>query len=591
MRGLARGIPRRWVMRQTPEADVGALGSAIAEAYPPLARSCQWLASLLANRGHREPESAVAFLEPLLSRHVRSPLLMRDMARATMRLADALRAGERIVVFCDYDVDGASGAAQLLLFFRELGVEAGVYVPDRLREGYGLNEGAVRRLAAEGARVVVTVDCGTANARELALAGQLGLDVIVCDHHHASAERPPAFALLNPHQAECGFPFKGLSGAGVVFYLLMGLRMELRERGLPCTCDLRRYLDLVALGTVADVMPLREENRVFVKYGLRELERTERPGIAALREVAAMGAASVHAVSFRLAPLLNAGGRVARAQRAVDLLTSTNLGNARVMARQLEEDNRERRTLERKVRDEAVAMVEADAAWRRRASLVVAARDWHPGVIGIVAARLAERYYRPAFVIALGDGIARGSGRSIRGLHLVEAVRDSGAPFLSFGGHAAAAGVTLRADDVPRFATAFEQSVRGRTCSEDFVPEIQLDGEVPLHEVTRGLVDDLQVLEPTGPANRRPTFIAKDVEVLSRRDVGTPEADGAALRPPHVKLFLRQGEATHDAIGFGMSSVPVNRGDRVDVVFTPERNDWQGRRGVSLRLRDLRPSQ
>lgn len=591
MRWVANGMPRRWVLRKPADANIDHLGTAIAEAYPPIARSRRWLACLLANRGLCDPESAVSFLGPLLSRHVRSPLLMKDMRRAAMRLADALRGGERIVVFCDYDADGVSGAAQLLLFFRELGVEAGLYVPDRLREGYGLNEGAVRRLAADGARVVVTVDCGTANGKELALASRLGLDVIVCDHHHALAERPPAFALLNPHQPDCGFPFKGLSGAGVAFYLLMGLRMELRERGLAPMADLRRYLDLVALGTVADVMPLRDENRVFVKYGLRELERTGRPGIAALREVAPMDTASVYAVSFRLAPLLNAGGRVAHGKRAVDLLTSANLPEARMMAAQLGDDNRDRQALERKVTEEAVAMIEADGAWRRRASLVVAAPDWHPGVVGIVAARLVERYYRPAFVIALGDEIARGSGRSIRRLHLVEALRDCRVPFLSFGGHAAAAGVTLRNDDLPRFTTAFEESVRARMHAEDFVPQVDVDAEMAFPEVTRGLVEDLQILEPTGPANPAPTFLTKGVEVLGRREVGAPDGRDGALRPPHLKLLLRQGAVDHDAIGFRMSGVRVRRGDRVDVVFSPECNDWDRRRSVTLRLRDLRPAQ
>jgi single-stranded-DNA-specific exonuclease len=581
---------RRWVLRRADEAACGRLAAGIAEAQPTLARSARWLATLLANRGLDEPAAALAFLDPTLSRHVRSPLLMTDMRRATMRLADALRGGERIVVFGDYDVDGVSGAAELLLFFRELGVEAGLYVPSRLREGYGLNEGAVRQLAREGARVLVTVDCGTANVRELALAQQLGLDVIVCDHHHAPAERPPACAVLNPQRRDCTFPFKGLSGAGVVFYLLMGLRMELRERGVTRLPDLRRYLDLVALGTVADVVPLVEENRVFVRYGLRELERTRRPGVAALRQITATAGATVQAVGFRLAPVLNAGGRLADARRSVELLTTESTVQARDAAARLWEENRERREIERRMVEEAVAMIEADGQWRRRASIVVGSPAWHPGVVGIVAARLVERYYRPAFVFAVGDTLARGSARSIPGLHLVEALADCREMLASFGGHRAAAGASLRAEDLGRFAGAFERSVRGRTRGRDFIPELEIDAVVSLADVSRPLVEDLGTLEPTGPANPPPTFAARDVGVVDRRAVGTPEEQNGEMQPPHVKLRLQQGECTVDAIGFRMRGIAPAVGTRVDLVFTPERDDWNGNRAVGLRIIDLRPA-
>jgi len=515
---------------------------------------------------------------------------MKDMRGAAMRLADALRAGERIVVFADYDVDGISGAAELVLFFRELGMELGLYVPNRLREGYGLNEAAVRLLAAEGARIIVTVDCGSANAAELLLASRLGMDVIVCDHHHVPTERPPALAVLNPHQADCPFPFKGLSGAGVVFYLLMGLRMELRERGLSGLPDLRRYLDLVALGTVADVMPLREENRVFVKYGLRELDRSGRPGVAALKEVAPVDSVSVQAVGFRLAPVLNAGGRVADARRSVDLLVSTDLSEARVTAARLRDDNTERREIERRMVGEAVAMVESDGCWERRASIVVGSPSWHAGVVGIVAARLVDRYYRPAFVLALGDPLARGSGRSIAGVHLVEALESCRGRLMSFGGHRAAAGVTLRTDEVPQFAAAFEDSVRARTDPSHFVPRLDVDEEVAFAQIDRNLVEDLQVLEPSGPGNPAPTFLSRAVEIVSRREVGVPDEQGGDVRRPHVKMLLRQGGVLIDAIGFRMSRLPVRQGNVVDVVFSPQREDWGGRRGVSLRVIDMRPA-
>ena len=565
--------------------------AAITGAYPALARSRDWLGRLLANRGVREPEAALAFLEPSLSKSVRSPLLMKDMGRAAMRLGDAVRGGEPIVVFGDYDVDGISGSAQLFTFFREIGVESRVYVPNRLREGYGLNEAAVRQFAADGARVVISVDCGSANIRELTLASALGLDVIVCDHHHLSTGRPPAFAVLNPLQPDCPFPFKGLSGAGVVFYLLMGLRAELRERGVDPLPDLRRYLDLVALGTVADVMPLRDENRVFVKHGLRELDRTTRPGIVALREMTSAGPVSVRTVGFRLAPLLNAAGRLSDARSAVELLTTESLADARAALVTLGSNNRERQALQRRMLGEAIAMVEADRDWRRRASIVVGSPDWHPGVVGIVAARLAERYYRPTFVMSLSDSLARGSGRSIPGVHLVEALRECGAPLLSFGGHRAAAGVTLRSAEVGSFAAALERRLREQTRTEDFVPQLEIDGEISLGELTPELMEDFEVLEPTGPANPAPAFLSRRLQIVSRRDVGAPTDQEEERQPPHMKLLLRQEGVMIEAIGFQMSSLHASARERIDVVFSPVCSDWGGRRRVELRMLDLRPAE
>jgi single-stranded-DNA-specific exonuclease len=588
---MARGaVARRWVLRQGAGTDATRVADAlVAAGYGGGAH--RWLARLLVNRDLADPDAALGFLSASLSRHLRSPELMKDMRRAATRLADAIRAGERIAVFGDYDVDGISGSAQLILFLRALGADPGLYVPHRLTEGYGLNEGAVHALAAAGTRVMVTADCGTANARELAVASRLGIDVIVCDHHHVPVERPPAWAVLNPLQPDCGFPFKGLSGAGVVFYLLMGLRTELRARGIDPLPDLRRYLDLVTLGTVADVVPLRDENRVLVKHGLRELGCTTRPGITALKEVAQVDTASVQAVGFRLGPRLNAGGRLADARKAVELLTTDDLPRARAVAADLDRENGERQALERQMVAEAVAMVEQGADWRRQTSIVVGSPDWHPGVVGIVAARLVERYYRPTFVFALGDETARGSGRSIRGLHLYETVRASGAPVLGFGGHRAAAGATVRRADLGVFATAFETAVRGRTRADDFIPQIDVDAELSLAEITADFIEALAVLEPCGPGNPAPTFLARGVEVVDRRDVGPlEETDGRAPHARHLKLLLRQGRATVSAIGFRMGGAAVPPGGALDIVFTPEVDRWQGMQRVQLRLLDMRPA-
>jgi single-stranded-DNA-specific exonuclease len=541
-------------------------------------RPAPLLARLLWNRGVCDGDAALAFLRPTLAHGLRSPLLLKDMAAAASRLADALARGERVAVYGDYDVDGITGAAQLVLFLRELGADPLLHVSNRFREGYGLHGGAIRALAAAGARVLVTADCGTANVNELALAASLGLDVIVCDHHHAPATRPPAMAVLNPLRADCEFPFKGLSGAGVVFYLLMGLRMELRARGHAVLPDLRRYLDLVALGTVADVVPLREENRVLVAHGLRAIDGTARPGLRALKEAAVVERASVRSIGFRLAPRLNAGGRLAEAQRAVDVLVTSDPDEARALAAELECCNAERRAIEETMVAEAVRLV-GESPGRR--SIVVAGDGWHQGVVGIVAARLAERFHRPALVIALDGALGRGSGRSVRGVDLHGAVSQCRALLETFGGHRQAVGFSLRRERVAALAESFEEAIVRTVSPADTEPLLALDAEVMLSAVTPALAETLLALEPHGPGNPEPVFLARDVRVVGARTVGDPSR-------PHLRLRLSQDGRTVPAIAFGRGHHAIAVGDRVDVAFTPRLSHWQGVERLEIEIVDLR---
>lgn len=567
-------VARRWMWRSEDADGPRALAEALATAG---VRPAALLARLLWNRDVRDAAAALAFLRPTLAHGLRSPLLVRDLDVAARRLADALTRGERIAVWGDYDVDGITGAAQLVLFLRECGAEPLLHVSRRMHEGYGLDAGVLRELAAAGARVLVTADCGTADVEELAVAAELGMDVIVCDHHHAPTTRPPALAVLNPLRADCEFPFKGLSGTGVVFYLLMGLRMELRVRGRTPLPDLRRYLDLVALGTVADVVPLREENRVLVAHGLRALDGTGRPGLRALKETALVDRASVRAIGFRLAPRLNAGGRLADARRAVEVLVSDHPEEARALAAEIECWNAERRAIEERMVHEAAALVDE----RRTLSIVVAGDGWHRGVVGIVAARLAERFHRPALVIALEGERGRGSGRGVRGVDLHAAMSECRELLDAFGGHRQAVGFEIRRDRVPPLAAAFEDAVARRASPADLEPVLALDAEVPLPAVTPALAAALQALEPHGPGNPEPVFLARGVSVASARIVGDPNR-------PHLRLRLTQDGRTVPAIAFGRGTLAIGAGDRIDVAFTPRLSSWQGVDRLEVEVVDLR---
>lgn len=571
MLGRASG-ERRWVVAK-PAPDAEARLSADLGVSPLLAR-------LLANRGLTERAEAEAFLAPRLADHLRSPMLFRDMGRAAERVRLALAKGEPIGIYGDYDADGISGSAILIRFLRALGREPLLHVPHRLRDGYGLSEPGVRRLAEAGARVMITVDCGGVSHREIALAQSLGVDVIVCDHHQVSETALPAHAVLNPIEPTGGFPFQGLCGAGVAFYLTMGVRMRLRECGVAPLPDLRRYLDLVTLGTIADIVPIREENRVLVKHGLREIAAGDRPGIVALKAVSGVGEVTAGSVGFRLAPRLNAGGRLADANRAVELLTTDDRTVAERLAIELDEENRARQGIERGILHAAEALIERAGGIGDRRSIVLASGDWHPGVIGIVASRLVERYYRPTLLIALeGErGLARGSGRSIPGVDLFAAVNACRQWLEGFGGHKMAVGLTVRPDRVTPLADALEAAVAARTEARHFLPSERVDGALDFAELNEPCVAELDLLEPHGPGNRPPVFFAKDLSVLASRVVG----DG------HLKLSLAQGPIRMSAIGFGMGERAVKAGERLDVLYRPMINEFAGSRSVELKLHDLR---
>jgi single-stranded-DNA-specific exonuclease len=564
---------QRWTLREPDAALASELERALG--VRPL------LARLLVNRGWHDPAVAARTIDASLSKSLRSPMLFADMGRAAGRLLRAIRQGERIAIYGDYDVDGISASTELLLFLRELGCEPLLHIPNRMTDGYGLRLGALRSLGERGARLIVTADCGAAAHTEIAEAARLGLEMIICDHHQNPETRPPALAVLNPAVADCGFPFSGLCAAGVVFYLLLGTRMMLRETGGPVP-DLRRYLDLAALGTVADLVPLVEENRILVKYGIHEIARNPRPGVRALLEVGDVSEPTVDAIGFRLGPRLNASGRLADATRAVELLASREPQTARRLAAEMDVYNRERRGIEDATLEEAERMVAALPNASRRRSFVLASEGWHPGVVGVVAARLVERHFRPVVLLAIEGHLARGSARGIPSVHLFEALRESADLLERFGGHRLAAGLTIRADRIHSLAERLEASVDSRTTDASFVPELRIDARLELDAVSAQTLEDIAKLEPYGQGNPRPLFLAERLEVTSSRVVGER----------HLKLCVRQdgSRKIFDAIAFRRGEECPAPGTRVDLVFTPEVSTWQGFERLQIMIRDLRES-
>jgi len=567
---------RRWRLRPCPpDAEVLHLGRELG-LRPVIAR-------ILASRGIVSPEQATAFLGARMDEHLRSPLLFRQMPKAAERVAAALSRGERIGIYGDYDVDGMSGSAVLVRFLRALGHDPALFIPNRMTDGYGLGNTGIGRLAAAGTKLMITVDCGGVSHAQIEFAATLGIDTIVCDHHQVSGTPLPAHAVLNPIEPDAGFPFAGLCGAGVAFYLALGTRMRLRDAGATQLPDLRRCLDLVTLGTIADVVPLVEENRVLVKAGLREILQSGAPGMVALKQVSGVTAVTASSIGFRLAPRLNAAGRLSDATRGVELLTTEDPVRAAQLARELDEENTTRQAIEAEMVADALHRLERDVDATQRKAIVLASEEWHPGVVGIVAARLVDRFYRPSVVIAIDatTGIGRGSGRSIAGLDLHEALRRSREFLETFGGHKMAAGVSIRADRVEAFRAALEDAVGGLARPQDFVPETLVDAEIGLGEIDMALLDDLERVGPHGAGNPEPVFLVRNATVGGCRVVGEQ----------HLKLILRQaGGGALSGIAFGMAESGIEPGSAIDVLLTPERNEWQGRTSAEFRLRDWRPT-
>ena len=532
------------------------------------------LACVLSARGVTEPEQAWKLLtpgeEPLLD-----PMLLKDMDRAVLRVGRALKTGELMAVYGDYDVDGITSTCLLTDCLTRLGGRVRSYIPDRLEEGYGLNEEAVLHLAQQGITLIITVDCGITAAREVEFARELGIDVVITDHHECKQAIPEAAAVVDPHRPDCPYPFKGLAGVGVALKLAMAAAGPDRA-GLV----FREYADLAAVGTVADVMPMTGENRTIVQTGLAALAHPRRVGLAQLMEEAGLGDKPVTSVSigYTLAPRINAAGRMGQADLAAELLLTRNPGRAAALAQELCALNRERQTIECEIFQECVQRLEQSP---QSGIILLSDEHWHQGVVGIVASRLTEKYACPAFMVCLDQGLGKGSCRSWGGINLFQLLVRCQDLLEGFGGHALAAGFTVREENLPALARRLRQIVLEEQKGRALPSELEIDAAVLPQELTVEAVEALDALEPCGAGNPRPVLLLTGAHVISAAQVG---------RGRHLKLRLEGRGLSLDAIFFSVdgSELGLTPGCRVDVAFYPQINDFRGIRSVQLQVVDLR---
>jgi single-stranded-DNA-specific exonuclease len=572
----ARAASARWLFPAIEPGCAATLGAALGVG--------SLAAKVLAARGYTDAESARRFLHPSLG-DLHDPFGLRDMEPAVVRLRAAIAAGEQILIYGDYDVDGTTAVVLLMTAIRLAGGTAFYHVPHRLKDGYGMRSEVVEVAATHGVKLMVSVDTGIRAAEVVARAAELGIDVIVTDHHLPEAELPPALAVINPNRRDCSYPNKDLCGAGVAFKLAQAL---LARSGWPAERLARisqSLLKLVAIATVADVVPLLGENRVMVKHGLDGLGDVRNVGLRALLQVAGCSAApSARQVAFQIAPRINAAGRMDTAQTVIELFLTADPARAHELAQELHERNAERREVEDSIRDACERLpVEAPAA-----ALVYYAEDWHRGVLGIVASRLVERLHRPVFVLGRNeeDGMAQGSGRSIAAFHLLEALESMRDLFLHFGGHKYAAGVTLEPARVGEFRERFNAYAAARLGPQDFAPRLEMDAVVDLDEITEAAIEDVFALEPFGHGNPPPLFAARAVEVV---------AAPVVMKEKHLRIAVRQNgrSLTLKAWNFAGRAAEFTLGARLDVAFELGKDTYSAARGYpgwAAILQDARPA-
>jgi single-stranded-DNA-specific exonuclease len=566
-------VKKKWTLKDPPDKNsVLALADSL--------NISTILAELLIQRGVTNFFEAKKFFRPSLD-SIHDPYLMHDMEKAASRVINAITNNEKICVYGDYDVDGTCSASLMYLFLKELDANVYVYIPQRLTEGYGLSNAGIDSIKKDNVDLIISVDCGITAVDEIEYANSFGIDTIICDHHQPKDVLPNAYAILDPLKPGCEYPFKYLSGAGVAFKLARAVAYRFGKKDMVF-----KYLDLVALAGAADIVSLTDENRILVRAGIEQINSNPRPGIKALIKIARMepGNLSAGQIVFTIAPRINAVGRLGDAQRAVELFNTDNYEEAEKLAKVLESENLERRKIDEVTFSHALDMVKAIENFDSELGIVLHHDSWHPGVVGIVASRLVEKYYRPSIMLTTIDGVAKGSARSIPGFNIYEAIEECKDLVVQFGGHKAAAGLEIEVDKIEEFRKRFNEILKTSMNDEDIVPEVKIDSKISLCEITPKFIRVLDQFAPFGPGNMRPVFLAENVKVIAPpRIVGTNH---------FVTTFCQNGgDKVYDAIGFNLGKFVYDvdkDNDLVDIVFTIEKVVREGRTFPQIRVKDTR---
>lgn len=537
------------------------------------------ICSILVQRGICNYDSAKEYFRPQLS-HLHSPWLMKDMDKAVERIISAIHQKEKIMVYGDYDVDGTTSVASMFQFIQSLHEAVEFYIPHRYKEGYGVSKIGIDYAKEQGHSLIISLDCGIKSADLIAYAASLGIDFIVCDHHLPDEIIPKAVAILNPKQKDCPYPYKELCGCGVGFKLMTAFSEKL---GLPADQYLQ-YIDLVAIAIAADIVPVTGENRTLAYWGLQKVNSNPSIGIKALMELAnAKLPMSLTNLVFVIAPRVNAAGRMDDAKKAVQLFIEKEATQATALAQLLHSDNSDRREADASITLDAMDMLKADPLNEQRKTTVLYNEKWHKGVVGIVASRLIETYYRPTIILTRSGEYAAGSARSVSGFNLYEAVHACRQYLLGYGGHFAAAGMTLAIDQIENFKRAFEEEVANSITPELLIPEIVINAEIQFADITEKFYHIIKQMEPFGPDNMKPVFIARNV-----KDAGYSKV----VKDLHLRVVVKQGDKILSGIGFNLGEKIklLENNQLVDMVFTIDENEWQGNTSLQLKVIDLLPA-
>ncbi len=535
------------------------------------------LATILVNKNIIDKEKIRLFLEPNRNDFY-DPYLINDMDIATDRIIKAINNQEKVIIYGDYDVDGITSITVLKSFLKDVGLQASYYIPNRLEEGYGLNKDAINKIAEQGYTLMITVDCGITAIEEVEYANSLGIETIITDHHEPGEELPNALAVIDNKRKDSKYPFRELAGVGVAFKVSQALsqKLNLKEE------TYLKYLDIVCVGTISDIVPLVDENRVITKLGMLLVKQTKNLGLRSILNSSGYRQINSMAISFGVAPRINACGRLGDAEEALKLLLSTDIYEVNELTNKLNEHNRQRQEIEKSISKEAIEKIENEKLNENR-TIVVGGKNWHHGVIGIVSSKITEKYFKPSILLSLEEnGIAKGSGRSIPGFDLHEALMKCEDLLDKFGGHSMAVGLTLKQENLSEFYKRFEDFAK-ESKIEEIVPIINVDAKIELSDINKKVIEDLKQLEPFGEANKMPIFALKNVKIDSIRSL----SDGK-----HLKLTLREKNQVISAIGFNIGNL-VNEykiGDRIDIAGTLEINTYNGMESLQINIKDVKKS-